>query len=515
MRKILWGVFAVWNLFLLFVILGRKPQVEEIIEKPVSTQTYVETLVKRTEISMPQANYSFVDSGGFLDEVTLKDYRAEVDSDKKVKILSDFFRSEGSKIDVAWQGNTALPEDFHVWNIKQENNSLVMSWENKDQVIFRKVWIVGEDYSIRLNVEIENKGKKTVRIRPIITLTKKKFEPGQSFVFRGISSFLNGTLKNLDPENLSLDIVKADKGWVGFNEKYWLIAYAGGDFSKVEVEKKKDYTIQIYKNELQIDPDRTGYSDSQFFAGPKDIKVIKDFEDRNKVTDLEKSLDYGWFFFLTKPMNAAMNFLIEKVSSVGLALVLMTLILKFISWPITARSNRAMVKMKELAPRINDLKILYKDDSQLLNQQIFALYKKEGVNPLSGCLPVLLQIPLFFPLYKVLSISIAMRFAPFPFWIQDLSVADPTTWSNLFGLLPFAQLPVLKVGAWPILMGISMFIQQRFSSSTETENHMMTYGLPILFTWMMSTVPAGVVIYWTLTNFLNILQILWEKRKVK
>jgi YidC/Oxa1 family membrane protein insertase len=232
--------------------------------------------------------------------------------------------------------------------------------------------------------------------------------------------------------------------------------------------------------------------------------------------NIEHTIDYGWLFFLTKPLHYIFNFLVKQFSSIILALIIISIILKLITWPLTSSSHITMQRMHILSPEIKEIRQRFKDNPQLMNSEIFALYKRQKINPMSSFLPAILQMLMLFPLYKVLSFSIELYQVSFPFWISDLSSKDPTSILNLFGILPFQAPDFFQVGAWPVLMGLTMIIQQMLSSIPEShEQKMMQYIMPIFFTWIMSALPSGVVIYWTLMNVLTILQILYLNIRLK
>ena len=508
-RRAVWAVFAAWNLFLLFVILGRKDiEPTEVQNNVVIKQEKIkEVKLERFESESKKATYNFSENAT-LNNITLKNYKEKVDSSKLEKIQNKSY--------VIWEGNTQVPDKYTVWNKTIENNLVNFSWKNKDGVIFKQSWKIDDNYGISLNIFVQNPSEKRIKVKADFIMQKESIDDSQSFIFAGVSALLNDKLTEISASSLKENIISGNNGWVSFNEKYWLNAVASNNFKRIEVSKdvkaNKDFKIKAQENTFDLESMESKSTDFSLYFGPKKVQDMNIFSKNYNINRLDESIDYGWLFFLTKPVNAFLNFLIEKFSSVAIALIALTLILKGVSWPLTASSQRSMKKMQKVGPEINAIKERLKGNQALISQEIFALYKREKINPISGCLPMVLQILLLFPLYKVLSFSIELRFAPFLFWVKDLSAADPTSWTNLFGILPWNALEFLQVGAWPFLMGISMFFQQKLSSSME-QNPAMTYALPVFFTWMMSTMPAGVVIYWTITNVLSIIQAVMINRE--
>jgi YidC/Oxa1 family membrane protein insertase len=502
-RKAVWAVFAAWNIFILFVILGRKEiEPTEIESNLVIKQEKIKEIeIKTFQKESEKAIYNFSENAS-LNSIVLKNYKEQVDSNKLEIIQSQSY--------LKWEGDVQVPNKNTIWNKSEENDTINFSWKNKDGITFNQSWKIDDSYGIKLSIFVQNPSEKRIKVKADYIMKKEKMDDSQSFIFTGITSLLNDKLTEISASSLKENIISGNSGWISFNEKYWLNAIASNNFKRIEVGKNvkdnKDFKIKAQENTFDLEPMESKTTDFALYFGPKKVKDMSAFSKKYNVSRLDESVDYGWLFFLTKPVNAFLNFLIEKFSSVAIALVALTLILKGISWPLTASSQRSMKKMQKVGPEINAIKERFKGNQALISQEIFALYKREKINPVSGCLPMVLQILLLFPLYKVLSFSIELRYAPFFFWIKDLSGADPTSWTNLFGILPWNALEFLKVGAWPFLMGISMFFQQKLSSSTMEQNPAMTYGLPVFFTWMMSTMPAGVVIYWTITNVLSIIQ---------
>lgn len=516
MRKsFFWIFFAIWNVFLLIFMLTKSEE-KHVLKQEPKTLEQIDLPLERIKIENEKNTYAVTNAGALMDFACLKEYKAKIGGNEGVNLIENFQKADGSRVFLKYSGNTDLPNEKTKWKIEKNNNKIKFFWKNKENVLFIQEWTLDENHGIKIVSKVENGSKKTFNIKASIVIERKKqFEEAQNFVFRGISAFLDGKLQDIAPEGLQDQIMPGKSGWAGFNERYWLVAFAGKNFSRIEVQKKLNYLIEGQSEEKTITAGDKIENDFNLYIGPKDNEYLKKFESYYEIDGMEKSIDYGWFFFLTKPMHAAMDWMIKQFGSVALALISLILLIKIISLPFTTRGHKAMLKMQRLSPQINDIKERLKENPQQMNMEIFALYKKEKINPISGCLPVLIQIPLFFPLYKVLSVSIKLRHAPFLFWIKDLSAADTTHWSNFFGILPWEAIPIFSIGAWPLIMGITMLIQQKFSATSEMQSPLMLYALPIIFTWMMSSLPSGLVIYWSLTNILSIAHMIWLNKTLK
>jgi YidC/Oxa1 family membrane protein insertase len=308
-------------------------------------------------------------------------------------------------------------------------------------------------------------------------------------------------------------------GWLGISDKYWLSAILPNS----KTDTKFDAHFKYNNNKYQVDylsqkksvaPGSTTSSVNNLFAGAKVLSLLDFYGQYLKLDLFDRAIDFGWFYFITKPIFNALRYCYDLVGNFGISILLITIIIKLALLPLATKSYRSMNKMKQLQPQMESIKQLYKDDKIKQNQAIMELYKKEKVSPLSGCLPLLIQIPIFFSLYKVLYITIEMRHAPFYGWIHDLSAPDPTTIFNLFGLIPWAPPTFLMIGAWPLIMALTMFIQQKFNPepSDPVQAKVMKL-LPLFFIFMFASFPAGLVIYWAWSNIISIIQQAFIKYK--
>jgi YidC/Oxa1 family membrane protein insertase len=349
---------------------------------------------------------------------------------------------------------------------------------------------------------------------------------GYYILHEGLIGVLDGKLKEVKYDDAKSEGAKkagvafestGAGGWAGFTDKYWLTALVP-DQSVLSVTSYRHITDNgdryqvdfVTKDPQTIAPGGNSTLSSRLFAGAKEVRLLDRYETNANIPSFDKAVDFGWFYFITKPFFYAIDFLNGFLGNFGLAILAFTLGLKLLFFPLANKSYRSMSKMKLLAPKMTALREQYKDEPQKLQSAMMQLYKTEKVNPASGCLPMLIQIPVFFSLYKVIFVTIEMRHAPFYGWIHDLSAVDPTNVFNLFGLLPFdpsIYSHYLHLGAWPLIMGVTMYFQQKLNPPPPDPTQAKLFQfMPIIFTFMLSSFPAGLVIYWSWNNSLTILQ---------
>ncbi|MEE8351220.1 MAG: membrane protein insertase YidC, partial [Rhodospirillales bacterium] len=327
----------------------------------------------------------------------------------------------------------------------------------------------------------------------------------------------NETLQEISYDDLKEkgQIKETSKGgWIGFTDKYWLAALVPDQNAQTNSRYiyRKDQAQDVYQVDylsapIIVAPGKSGEAKSRLFAGAKEVTVIDAYNEDLSIDRFDLAIDFGLFYFLTKPIFYALLYINGIVLNFGISIILLTLLIKLAFFPLANKSYTSMSAMKKLAPQMKKMRERYADDKTKLNEEMMALYKREKVNPASGCLPILIQIPVFFALYKVLFINIEMRHAPFFGWIKDLSAADPTSVFNLFGLIPWTPPDFLMIGVWPLIMGISMFLQQKLNPQpTDPMQAKIFLFLPIMFTFLLARFPAGLVIYWAVNNVLSMAQ---------
>jgi YidC/Oxa1 family membrane protein insertase len=484
---------------------------------------------KRVTIDTPSLEGSVNLKGGRLDDIRLKDYHETVDKSSPTIVL---FSPSGSPdpyyADYGWVGDPgadlALPGADTVWSIDGEatltpSTPLTLSWDNGAGLIFKRTFSVDDNYMFTVDQSVENTGSDAVTLYPY-GLIARKGEPqtkGIYILHEGLLGVFGAEgLKEVDYDDLaeegSIRPAKVDQGWLGITDKYWaatLIPTPGQEF---QPGFSHSATTDVYQadylgNGVTVAGGATGETSSYLFAGAKETKLLDGYEESLGIERFELLIDWGWFYFLTKPMFFTIDYFFHLFGNFGVAILVVTVIVKLIFFPLANKSYVSMSKMKLVQPQMTEIREKYSDDRQKQQQALMELYKKEKINPLAGCLPIVVQIPVFFSLYKVLYVTIEMRHAPFFGWIQDLSAPDPTTVFNLFGLIPWDPPQMLMLGVWPLIMGITMFVQMKMNPAPPDPTQQMIFTwMPVIFTFMLASFPAGLVIYWAWNNTLSVTQ---------
>jgi YidC/Oxa1 family membrane protein insertase len=345
--------------------------------------------------------------------------------------------------------------------------------------------------------------------------------PTRAAVHEGGLGVLGGTLQEYKYKKLMDDgkqTLSSTGGWLGITDKYWLVAMIPPQDEKLTGEftynrsGTADPTMGFFQSDFRGNPVTIAAGTaveqtSHLFAGAKRVGLLDHYAEQYSIPHFDRAIDFGWFYFLTRPFLYLLAMLAHAVGSIGFAILLFTVLLKLVTLPLSLKSYHSMARMKALQPELKHIQERFADDKVRQSQEMMELYKREKVSPLSGCVPTLIQIPIFFALYKVLYVNIEMRQAPFYGWIHDMSAPDPTSAFNLFGVIPLDLPSALHIGAWPVLMGLSMFLQQRLSPQPPDKSQARMFMLmPIIFTYMLARMPAGLVIYWTWSNLLGIAQ---------
>jgi YidC/Oxa1 family membrane protein insertase len=489
----------------------------------------------RVEIDSPALLGSINLKGARIDDVILRDYTETVHpKSPKVVLLSPSGSPHPYFTYTGWWTNepgVKLPGEDTLW--QQEGSGpltathpVVLRYDNGAGLIFRRTISVDDHYMFTIADEVENKSGQAVTLRPwgqVAQLTEPK-TMGYSVLHEGpIGVFGNSGLKeltfsaaqkNFDPAtNNAKDTFTSEKGgWLGFTSQYWAAVLIPNQSKPFEGMMFGNEHKQFYADFLQqpvtIAAGGSETVTNRLFAGAKQVKLLEKYRSDLGIDRFNKLVDWGWFFFITEPMFYLMDFLYQLVGNFGLAIMLTTVIVKLAFFPLANKSFESMSKMKKLQPEMKKIQERFKDDKARQQEALMKLYKEEKVNPMAGCLPIFIQIPVFFSLYKVLLVAIEMRHAPFFGWIKDLSAPDPTTIFNLFGLIPWtppAWLPLL--GVLPLLMGISMWVQMRLNPTPPdpVQQQIFTW-MPVVFTFMLARFPAGLVLYWTWNNILSFTQ---------
>ena len=489
-----------------------------------------------TEISREQAlgeseriqfeNQSIIGSislkGAAIDDLTFKEYNVVLNSNEKVNLLAPRNSKEGYLIEsgfITTDKNIEIPNSNSIWSVSGNNkltaqSPIKLTWANDQGITFEK------------EISIDDKFLFTVTQR-VINSTNNKYDfysYGQ--IIRNeapeITNFYilhEGLVATLDDELIEEDYDDieekkftrtAQKGWLGIGDKYWitsLIPPKGKEFKTTFDYKNKFRANFVGTEPLELNSNSSIEDKMQIIVAAKRVDVIDGYAETLKIDKFDLTIDWGFLYFITKPLFFGIDYFFKLLGNYGLAIIAITICIRLAFFPLANFSFRSMAKMKALTPEMTRLKELHKDDKMKLQQAMMALYKKEKVNPMSGCLPILVQIPVFFALYKVLFVTIEMRHMPFYGWIQDLSERDPTSLFNLFGLLPYDVPSFLVIGAWPIAMGISMFVQMKLNPApTDPMQAKIFMFFPLFLTIILAPFPAGLVIYWTVNNILTMAQ---------
>ena len=511
---------------------GITPNINEpVIEKKISREESIQK-TNRIKLENNKVIGSISLEGGIIDDLSFKNYKERLDSDGQVTFLSPKETEDGYFIESGWAsvGNKIeVPNNKSKWTIKENkilspNNPVTLEWANNSNLVFRKKIEIDNNYLFKIYQEVENNSSNPVELYPYAQITRNntpKDLQGFFILHEGFIAVLNDELKEDDYKDIKEKKItrEANEGWIGITDKYWMTALVpeDGQSFKSTFLYKDAYKANFLLNEPKIvEPASKSNTEVKIFVAAKEVQTIDAYAEKEKINKLDLIIDWGWFYFFTKPLFFAADYFFKLTGNFGIAIILITLIIRIVFFPLANYSFKSMAKMKVLQPEMTRLKDLHKDDKVKLQQAIMALYKKEQINPASGCLPVLIQIPFFFAIYKMLFISLEMRHQPFFGWIKDLSAQDPTSIFNLFGLIPWDPPNFLIIGVWPILMGLTMFIQQKLNPApTDPIQAKIFMFFPIFLTVILAPFPSGLVVYWTINNILTIAQQWFIMRSTK
>ncbi|MFC7333752.1 membrane protein insertase YidC [Rhodocista pekingensis] len=486
---------------------------------------------QRVQVDTPRLHGSVNLRGGRIDDLTLANYHVTPDkSSPEVVLLSPVGTSQPYFAEFGWvptadAAGQPLPGPTTDWQPVSQgsltpDNPVVLRWDNGQGLVFEREIAIDRDYMFTVTQRVTNQSGQPVTLHPY-GFVQRRGTPTTSGFFilhEGALGVFDGTLREFDYSDLKDSSQPATQtttgGWFGFTDKYWLVTLVPDQASPVDVRVLHQdqggqplYQVDFRGQGLTVAPGATAASTHRLFAGAKIVRTLDAYESELGITRFSYAVDWGWFYFLTKPFFYGLDLLGQALGNFGIAILVFTVLLRLAFFPLANKQYKAFAKMKLLQPKMEELRKRHGDDRQKLSMATMELYKQEKVNPLSGCLPILLQIPVFFALYKVLFVTIEMRHAPFYGWITDLSAPDPTTVFNLFGLIPWSPPGFLMVGALPLMMGFTMWLQQKISpANPDPIQQRIFMVLPFLFTYMMAAFPAGLVIYWTWSNLLAIAQ---------
>jgi YidC/Oxa1 family membrane protein insertase len=491
----------------------------------------------RVRIDTPALAGSINLRGARIDDVALKNYRETVNPRSPNIVL---FSPSGSQnpyyAEFGWVGAPpgATPTADTVWtadsNVLTPAKPLTLTFDNGQGLVFRREIAVDDKFMFTVRDAVENRGGAPVTLHPygLVSRHGKPTTQGYYVLHEGLVGVLGEqglqeyTYDSLDKEGALPGQATRGKTWssviggfVGITDKYWAAAVAPADqaqpyqgsFTARQDGAAKVYQANVLGEARTLAPGATAEATQRLFAGAKEVSVVDQYKDRLGIKRFDLLIDWGWFYFLTKPLFKVLDFFYKLFGNFGVSILLVTVLIKLVFFPLANKSYTSMAKMKAVQPEMIAIRDRYADDKVKQQQALMELYKKEKINPVAGCWPILIQIPVFFALYKVLFVTIEMRHAPFFGWIRDLAAPDPTSIFNLFGLLPFAVPEFLLIGVWPIIMGITMWLQMKMNPEPPDPIQRQVFAwMPLIFTFMLGTFPAGLVIYWAWNNLLTILQ---------
>jgi YidC/Oxa1 family membrane protein insertase len=490
----------------------------------------------RVRIETPSLVGSIALKGGRVDDLSLIKYRETVDpKSPAIVLLAPSGSPHPFYAQFGWTpaagASVKLPGDDTVW--RQEGGGALavdrpvkLVYDNGEGLEFRRTVAIDDKYLFTIKDEVLNKGAAPVTLYPYALISRHgtpKTE-GYYILHEGLIGVLGEKglqeVTYSDIEKKKLETFDVTNAWLGITDKYWAATLLPDTSARVHASFSAGLigTLKTYQTDYRLDPQTiapgaTGSANARLFAGAKEVATVDDYDKRLELNKFDRLIDWGWFYFITKPLFLAMDWIYHKVGNFGLAILIITVLIKIVFFPLANKSYASMAKMKAVQPEMMAIRERYGDDKMKQQQAMMELYKKEKINPVAGCLPILVQIPVFFALYKVLFVTIEMRHAPFFGWIKDLSAPDPLTVFNLFGLIPWdpTVIPVigtfLHLGPWPLIMGVTMWLQMKLNPPPPDPTQKMIFDwMPIIFTFMLATFSAGLVIYWAWNNTLSVLQ---------
>ncbi|WP_440690989.1 membrane protein insertase YidC [Candidatus Pelagibacter sp. HIMB1782] len=460
--------------------------------------------------------------GGVIDDLTFKQYNVSLDSQEKVTLLSPRNSKDGYLIEsgfITSDKNVEIPNSNSIWKVSGNNkltdqSPIKLSWTNDQGITFEKEIALDEKFLFTIKQSVINPTNKKYDFYTYGQIIRNEIPDISNFyiLHEGLIADLDDELIEEDYDDIQEKKFSrtAQKGWLGIGDKYWvtsLIPPREKEFKTTFDYKDKFRANFVSTEPLELNENSLIEETLQIIVAAKRVDVIDGYAESLNIDKFDLTIDWGFLYFITKPLFFGIDYFFKLLGNYGLAIIAITICIRLAFFPLANFSFRSMAKMKALQPEMARLKELHKDDKMKLQQAMMALYKKEKVNPMSGCLPILVQIPVFFALYKVLFVTIEMRQMPFYGWIHDLSERDPTSLFNLFGLLPYDVPSFLVIGAWPVAMGVSMWVQQKLNPApTDPMQAKIFMFFPLFLTIILAPFPAGLVIYWTVNNILTMAQ---------
>ena len=460
--------------------------------------------------------------GSSIDDLTFKNYTNTLNGDDNVILLNPKQSNNGYYVETGWattNKNIDLPNSKSLWSIEGSNkltpiSSVILSWTNSQNIKFLKEISIDKQYLFNIKQTIINNSDKTYNFYPYGQIIRNVAPDVTNFyiLHEGLIGVFDDQLVEEDYDDIQEKKYSknAQSGWLGITDKYWLtslIPEKDKSFRSDFDYKNKFRANFIETNATEVGANETKSNSIRVIIAAKEVNVIDGYAESENINKFDLAIDWGWFYFIVKPLFFAIQYFFNLAGNFGIAIIMITACIRLAFFPLANYSFRSMAKMKVLQPEMTRLKELHKEDKMKLQQEMMALYKREKVNPISGCLPIFIQIPFFFAIYKVLFVTIEMRHQPFFGWIKDLSERDPTSIFNLFGLIPWDPPSFLLIGVWPCLMGVSMWMQQKLNPTPPDPVQAKIFMFfPLFLTVILAPFPAGLVIYWTINNILTMAQ---------
>jgi len=461
-------------------------------------------------------------TGGSIDDLTFKKYTETLNGKDNVVLLNPKKVKNGYYVETGWATNNKnidIPNSKTIWKIEgnnklSPNSPIKLSWTNDQNIKFEKNISIDNQYLFTVNQSIINNSGKTYNFYPYGQIIRNQAPEVTNFyiLHEGLLGVFDDQLieqdyKDIEEKKYS---VNAETGWLGITDKYWITSLIPEKNKKFRTDfdyKNKFRANFIETNAIEVGANETKSNKIKIIIAAKEVSVIDGYAESQDISKYDLAIDWGWFYFIVKPLFFAIDYFFKLTGNFGIAIILITICIRIAFFPLANYSFRSMAKMKVLQPEMTRLKELHKEDKMKLQQEMMALYKKEKVNPVSGCLPIFIQIPFFFAIYKMLFVTIEMRHQPFFGWIKDLSERDPTSIFNFFGLIPWDPPSFLLIGAWPVFMGITMFLQQKLNPTPPDPIQAKIFMFfPLFLTVILAPFPSGLVIYWTINNVLTMAQ---------
>lgn len=510
------------------------PQADPAADSPAAVRALSEVLAEsrgqRVAIETPRLSGSINLRGARIDDLVLSDYRETIDADSPpVRLLSPEGTPGAQFAKFGWVGTDIdAPNDTTIWQAEGEQLApgapVTLRWRNPTGQLFEILLTVDENYLFTVEQKVSNLGDSPIITQPFSLLTRsladdfRQKNPDSWIIHVGPTGVWGNDTHHIDYGDLTDGAAGGERfalanGWLGFNDKYWLTALApeSGEVQAAFIPQQRDtYQAVFASPEAVVRPGRASVTRTDFFAGAKEILLLEQYETDGAVNQLDQSVDWGWFYWFELPIFYVLHWLFETIGNFGVAIIGLTIIVRGLMFPIAQKQFSSMAKMRAVQPKMKEIQEKYKDDKQKMQQEVLALYQREKANPLGGCLPIFLQIPIFFALYKVLQLSVEMRHEPFILWLKDLSAPDPLTPVNLFGMLPFAPPSYLAIGVLPILLGITMWLQFKLNPAPVDPTQQKIFGImPWVLMVIMAPFAAGLQLYWVTSNTLTIAQQKW------